>query len=261
MDIFVVLTGRKGHGKDSVADIAIKEFGCAGKVALANWFKETLAQEFKIPLEKFFDTQQKDAEFEKPIVVQRRNLRNLLLKIGEYGFMNVNKISTMRWEGRQLRSIREMMLWFGHEVVTKSCGDVFHCKVTEERKIPLIPRKPNHANIIFITDARQYVQSKYFMDKYKYVFPVLVSRPNGSGDDHPVEKAVDEFPESYFFAKIENDGSLGDLNDKVRQLLLLIKKAVTGEAEVSVPQPATKKKTKTKKEINNEAIEPQQEDK
>ena len=226
MDIFVVLTGRRGHGKDTVADIAIEKFKCSAKVALADWFKEELSKEFRIPIERFYDQKLKEEPFEKPVVVQRKNLRSLLLKIGEYGFMNVNRLSTVKWEGRELKTTRDMMLWFGHDLVTVCCGDDFHCKVTDEQRIADLPRKPNHANIFFITDARKYLQSKYFVEKYKHVFPIKVTMPNGSHDDHMVERAVDEFPPDYFFAELKNDGDLKDLEEKVHKMLLAIKKSV-----------------------------------
>lgn len=235
MDILVVLTGRRGSAKDSVADIAIQKFGALGKVALADWFKKELSNEFKIPLVKFYSAE-KDATLSSPIVISRPNLRALMQRLGFLGFNNMHRVSTSRWEGRQINSIRELMLWFGHEVVTGFAGDEFHCKVTEAQALSKMSGRPNHANLIFITDARQYIQSKYFLDKYPFVFPVLVTRSGGSADDHPVEKSVDEFPSNYFFHTVENDGTLDDLEDKVKGLLVAIKDEVTrrsgGTAEV-----------------------------
>lgn len=224
MDIYIVLTGRRRSGKDSLADIAIKDFGCAGKVALADWFKRVLSNEFKFHLHKFY-SEEKDYALVPPIVLDRGHLRNLMMQLGAAGFNNVNRISTSKWEGRQINSLRELMLWFGHDVVTKNCGDEFHCKVTE-KALAAVPRKPNHANIIFVTDARQYIQSKYFLDKYPFVFPVRVTRPDSSNDEHAVEKSVDEFPADYFFAEINNNKTLAGLKTAAKNLLLEVKGAV-----------------------------------
>lgn len=250
MDILVVLTGRRGSAKDSVADIAIKKFGAVGKVALADWFKQELSKEFKIPLDKFYSAE-KDATLSTPIVISRPNLRALMQRMGFLGFNGIHRVSTSKWEGRQINSIRELMLWFGHEIVTNFAGDEFHCKVTESSSLAKLPRKEHHANVIFVTDARQYIQSKYFVDKYPFVFPVLVTRPNGSADDHPVERSVDEFPSNYFFHTVENDGTLDDLEDKVKELLVAIKDEVTrrsGKAPEGVKQ--RKKVTKSANETN-----------
>ena len=245
MDILVVLTGRRGSAKDSVADIAINKFGAAGKVALADWFKQELSKEFKLPLVNFYSAE-KDATLSSPIVISRSNLRALMQRLGFLGFNNLHRVSTSRWEGRQINSIRELMLWFGHEIVTGFCGDAFHCVVTEMQTLSKLPRRANHANVIFVTDARQYIQSKYFMDKYPYVFPVLVTRSGGSADDHPVEKSVDEFPSNYFFHTVENDGTLDDLEDKVKELLVAIKDEVTRRSG-GTPEVVKQKKKVTKK--------------
>lgn len=224
MDVLIVLTGRRQHGKDTVADIGIKKFKCAGKLALADWFKEELSKEFRIPLEKFYDCEEKDKEFGKPIILTKANVRNLLMRVGDLGFNNVNRISTMKWWGRQLRSIREMMLWFGHEFVTKNCGDTFHCEVTERRLGDI--QRNGEVNAIFITDARKFEQSNYFKKKFVYVYPVRVTRPGGTEDDHFVEKANDAFPEDYFFETIVNDGELSDLENSVKDLLVKVKNSL-----------------------------------
>lgn len=227
MDVFIVLTGRKGHGKDTVADFAINDYKCDGKVGMADWFKEALAHEFNLPLDLFFNPELKDEPFSAPIIMKRKNIRNFLFKIGEYGFNNVNRISTMKWENRVFNTPRDMMLWFGHDFISLCCGEQFHCQVTDKLKIDKFPRKENHVNIFFVTDARKYMQSKYYLDHYDYVYPVKVVRPDGSDDDHAVEKSVDEFPEGYFFDVIDNDGTLDDLKKKVHKVLLKVKKNVT----------------------------------
>lgn len=257
MDIIIVLTGKRGHGKDTVANIGINNFGCTAKVALAAWFKEELSNEFKIPLENFYSTE-KDVQFEAPLVISRANLRNLLIRIAVRGYAGTSRIATGKWEGRLVNSVRELMLWFGHEFVSMNCGDRFHCEVTDSI-LSKIPRKPGIVNIFFVTDARQYGQSKFFMDKYKNVFPVLVVKPGGSADEHVVEKSVDEFPEGYFFDTIVNDGNEQELVEKVKSLLFKIKTIMTvgKTVPVSKKKPAKKQQkqsVETLKEENENGI-------
>lgn len=227
MDIYIVLTGRRGSGKDSVADIAIKDFGCAGKVGLADWFKKELSEEFRIELHKFY-SEQKDMDFCPPIVLSLRHIRGMVNRLADAGYPGTHRMATGKWDGRELKTIRQLMLWFGHDVVTQTCGDAFHCEVTEKRGLPKVPRVPgNHVNIVFITDARQYEQSKYFLDKYPFVFPVQVVRAGGTQDTHPVEASTDGFPERYFFHVVENNGTMEELGKKVQKMLLSVKKEVT----------------------------------
>lgn len=220
-DVLIVLTGRRQHGKDTVADIGINKFNCTAKLALADWFKEELSREFKIPIEKFYDINEKDKKFDSPLILTKANVRHLLMRIGDLGFNNVNRISTMKWWGRQLFSLRDMMLWFGHEFVTKNCGDTFHCKVTERRLADI--QRNGEVNAIFITDARQFGQSNYFKEKFAYVYPVRVVRPGGTEDNHAVEIAGDSFPEGYFFETIVNDGDVLNLENSVKDLLIKVK--------------------------------------
>jgi hypothetical protein len=151
-------------------------------------------------------------------------------KLDLAGYGATHRIAAAKWINRQINSPREMMLWFGHDVVSMHCGPKFHCQVTEKR-LARIPRKPNHANIIFITDARMHEESKYFVDKFPLAFPVLIDRTNSSSDDHPVERSVDEFPAGYFFHTLKNDGALEELPEKVKQMLLAVKNEVTRRME------------------------------
>ena len=255
MDVLIVLTGRRQHGKDTVADIGVDKFKCAGKVALADWFKKVLANEFRIPLENFYDAAEKDKPLDKPIVLTRPNLRNLVMQLGEHGFNNVNSLSTMKWWGRTINSLRDLMLWFGNEVVTNNCGDTFHCQVTERSFKAL--KRSSSINAIFVTDARKYEQSKYFVDKFPFVFPVRVIRPGGTDDNHQVEVANDLFPEEYFFETIVNDGSLKDLETKVKDLLMTIKAEVGAKLGKTSTKPITSRKATTegKKNVNKSSTD------
>lgn len=222
IDVYIVLTGRRGHGKDTVADIAINKFDCAGKVALADWFKKALAKVFRINIAKFYDTTQKDEVFMQPIIVNDTHLRGLMRVLrDEYGYEDAVRISTSRWRGRKIDSIRDLMLWFGNEVIYKNCGSDFH-NVATERLIANLPRK-KPVNAIFISDARLYGQSKYFIDNYPHVYAIKIIRPNGSKDLHPVENAADQFPKDYFFRTIINDGTVADLDVKIKIILEEIK--------------------------------------
>lgn len=215
-DVYVVLTGRTGSGKDTFAKIGVEKYGCAGYAALSDWFKKVLSDEFKLSIETFY-SDLKERPFKSPIMVSRRNLRNLKKAWADHGglSMGADRIATSQWVGRQLSSPREMMQWFAQDVVNKTVGPEFHCKVLEETYFKTAPRS-NEINLFFITDARNYKQSKYFKDKYPDVYTVkLVGSTDSEGSVHSSELDVERFPKNYFDAVIKNDGSLEDFEKEI----------------------------------------------
>ncbi len=246
-DILVTITGRRGSGKDALAKIGVEKFGCAGSVALSDWFKKILAKEFRLPLADFY-SEKKDEPFKTPIRLSMGDFRRLKRNLIDLGMLlQVDRMSVVKWENREIGSIRELMLWFANEWITKEYGDEFHCKVTEAQALKQVPRKEGAYNVIFITDARQLRQVNFFKKSYE-VFPIKIDRPDGPHDSNSVENAVDEFPESgYFFDTIVNDGTLEDLESKVKNILTSLKENVAQKYNTEVKQPPTKAKKETKK--------------
>jgi hypothetical protein len=227
MDILIVLTGRKRSGKDTFADFAIAKANCLAKTALADWFKEDLAKEFNLPLEKFY-TDDKDKPLDTPIIITRAKLDRLMVLLSErdvkQGYFP-HTFTTSRWEGRKIDSIRDLLIWFGSEVVRNNLGGEFHCEVTNQR-IKDMKRNLTGNNVIFVTDARFLEQSKFFLDRYPYSYPVLIKRPGGSNSNDPTETANDNFPPGYFFDTIINDGTVKDFEDKAKIALKRISEDV-----------------------------------
>lgn len=230
MDIIVPITGRRASGKDTIARIGIEKFGCTGSVALSDWFKRLLAAHFKLPLEDFYSAK-KDQDLERPLVIRRGDISRLLSSTSQMAskFVDVRyqKVSVMKWEGREIKSLRELMVWWANDVISENLGEELHNVITAQALDPKtqpvrIRRKAKRGefDLIFITDARQYKQSAWFKTHgFEHVYPIKVVRPLGSFDQTAPEKAVDEFPEGYFFETIINDESLEVLEQKVVAVL------------------------------------------
>jgi hypothetical protein len=235
IDVIIPLTGRTKSGKDAIAQIGVDKFGCTSALALSDWFKKILSSEFNIPLENFYNTL-KDEPLIKPIVLDMGNLRRLKREwSGKAGLGAVtDRIAVSKWRGRQINSIRELMQWWAHEVVNGTVGPEFHCKVLEQDYLKNVKRD-NDINVIFITDAREYSQSNYFVSKYPSVYPVKLVKSGEKELDHPGEHAVDKFPEGYFYETIENNGTLEDLELKVKTLLSNIMTDVKRRYEIHAP--------------------------
>lgn len=213
MDIIIPITGRRASGKDTIASMGIEHYGCLGSVALSDWFKKLLSDHFKIPLADFYDTKKKDADLATPIIIRRGDIARMLSKTSQLAAKHVDvryqKLSVAKWEGREIKSLRELMLWWADEVITKNFGETVHNAITAEA-IKALPRK--HASedrdfdVIFVTDARQHGQSAWFKSAgFQHVYPIKIVRTLGTLDQTAPEKATDEFPNGYFFDTIVND--------------------------------------------------------
>lgn len=218
MDIYVVLTGRRGHGKDTVAGM-MANYGANHSVALADWLKELLAKEFFLPVGDFYDEKIKDAPLAKPIVLNVKHLHHFVNALVEHGYKNYANMATSKWYGVQFDTLRDLMVWFGHDFVNELCGEQFHCSITDKRIEKIKSADSADKNVILITDGRVYGQSKYWVDRYPLVFTVKVEKPGGPMDNNALENSVDQFPAGYFYATIINDGSKEDLDQKVKTLM------------------------------------------
>jgi len=215
MDIIIPITGRRASGKDTIAQMGIEHYGCTASVALSDWFKKVLSDHFKIPLADFYSPK-KDAELETPIIIRRGDIARMLSKTSQLASKHVDvryqKLSVAKWEGRECRSLRELMIWWADEVITKNFGETVHNAITAEA-ISKIERKhageENAFDVIFVTDARQFGQSSWFKANFKHVYPIKITRPLGTLDQTFPEKATEEFPPEYFFATIVNEENPG----------------------------------------------------
>jgi hypothetical protein len=238
--VIIPITGRRLSGKDTVAKLAIEKFSCTGSVALSDWFKVLLAKHFSLPLENFYSAK-KDEPFDRPIVIRHGDISRLLSATSQSAsvFVDVRyqKLSISRWIGREVKSIRELMIWWANEVVSgsKELGEGLHNAITagaikkivdaENKRDP----KKDSPNVILVTDVRRHGQSVWFSDKpdsypeteprFKHVYPIKIERPLGTLDQDPSEMAVDEFPDNYFFATIVNDEDISALEQKVQEVL------------------------------------------
>lgn len=224
----IVLTGRKRTGKDTLADITMAKSNEANvsKFALADWFKHALSNVFKLPIDKFY-SEEKDAILDTPIVITKALMDRLMVVLNEndvkHGYV---MFSTSKWIGRQINSIRELLIWFGSEVVRNNLGGEYHCEVTYKKMQDASRKSITNYNILILTDARFLEQSKFFKDRYEHSYAVLIKRPGLDESNDPTETANDNFPTGYFFDTIINDGTLEDYEKKISQTLERINRDV-----------------------------------
>ena len=210
MDILIVLKGGSGSGQESVADIGISKFNCSGKVSMLDWMRGALSEEFGVPAERF--SVDADVRFERPVIVRPSSLRRLMMKLGEYGLIGVNRISTGKWNGRLIPTASAMLDWFYLEMVLPNCGDNFASLITKEKGLAAIPRRLDQTyDVIFVTDVNTDAQINVLKRGVPLFFVVSVDKT----DANPLA-----------FDSIVNDGGLVDLEVKVRDMLLKVQEEV-----------------------------------
>lgn len=238
--IIVPITGRRKSGKDTVASLAVSKFRCSGTIALGDWFKVLLSKHFKVPLDHFYGPE-RDRPLPQPIQLRHSDISRLIASagssVGNHVDVRFQKISISKWVGRQINSLRELMIWFAQEVITNSVGADIHNQITQKAITNFLKDRPIHPrafDVVLIPDVRQYPQSVWFSSKaqwsdkkprYEFVYPIKIERPDGTFDQTSEEVAVDAFPAGYFFETIVNDGTIAELEGKVKETLERIRAA------------------------------------
>jgi hypothetical protein len=210
MDILIALRGKPGSGQKDVADIGIEKFNCTGKTAILDWQKKLLSDEFGVSLELL--NSEEPVVLDRPFAVKPSNIRRLLMKLGEYGFSNINRVSTGKWNGRYIATTEDMINWFSKEFVLAICGDMFVGEVTKNLGIKPIVRKEDQTyDVIFVTDVETDAQINALKHGISLFFVVSVDKTDTN---------------ALAFESIVNDGSLVDLELKVRDMLLKVQEEV-----------------------------------
>ncbi len=196
MDIYILLTGDDSITK-KVADQAVEKFGCYAQVDLRDWLYQDLSDALPGLTESDF---LEGKEFEKELVIGRGPVHKLMRRLGERGFNNVNRVSTMKWWGRAVNSTSQLVKWFGDEVVTKNCGIAFHAQQTLA-SLTVFKRisTTGDASTIVITGFTHPDQVTLFKKELDFVYPILV-------DSDLFDPYRDSFPsDDFFFARIDGD--------------------------------------------------------
>lgn len=192
MTHIIMLTGRKGHGKDTVADIIAEVIESEytnnklNRIALATPFKELMAKTFSISVDDLNDLKndlnQIKSDSENPAV--DTNMRRILQNFGEHS--------------------------------KTQFGDEVWCQVADRNLC---------RGINIITDLRLELEKDYFKEKYgRAVHTIKVKRERklkGPEDEHISEIEVDNMEVDY---NISNAGTIEDLRIEVRKVLKEIEK-------------------------------------
>lgn len=240
--VLITLSGRARNGKDTFADIGLREYGATAKLALADWLKESSARVLGISLDRFY--QGKDTPFDKPMVLTPERLRRLVGELKQAGYAKATTMGTSKWDGRQFATARDFLVWYSEKVVKPLLGETTYCRQLERRLAERIAADSKSTSasqgvlVYFITDCRFQFEIEYFQKAFPgKTYPVRIVRPDQPRLDLISENSIDDIDESLFFALIVNDGSLDDFNRSVLDVFKRVRAQVVAESTV-VPSAA-----------------------
>lgn len=206
----VAFCGSKGSGKSTSATIFNQLVTSnVEELAIAGHLKEACSRVWKLEMRLFLDPKFKEVELEDFIVLERRDVENLLRD-----FDVIPKDEFVRPHlGRVLRTPRALLQYIGTEVL-HPIDPLIHVKKAMRKKDP--------AKITLITDLRFVAEFNYLKEKHDAdFFPVYVKNPAAelaaSMDSHASERQYIEFVTRCVV--LNNEGSMESLKNGIAQLI------------------------------------------
>lgn len=163
MKKIIALTGYIGSGKDTAADIILKEFQNLPTITFAKNMKSILSKVFDLDPKYFVDRNLKDSNLEDPIYMSPELIDSVCRLYGyelEYDQMRP-------FIGRMIHSPREMMEFFGTTVL-QSLDKQIHVK----QEFRLAEKSDNY----LITDVRFEHEYNYLIDNFDQVQLLFIDR-------------------------------------------------------------------------------------
>lgn len=211
---YFLLSGFKGSGKDTFADMVLEELKTKGvdvkKYSLAGKLKSSCCKIADLPLEYAYDEFLKEKALDKPIPFSMREL-DLILSEFEVTLPRDLKETLVRPEG--FNTMRFGLQYVGTNVLRHASPSI-HCEVTEKQI------KKEGADLAIISDCRFFNESDYFKSLTMFVHR-KAKMPENTPDLHRSEKEMFELMEELPW--IDNNSTLENLRKKASRLSMVIK--------------------------------------
>ena len=109
--MIIGIDGLAGAGKDTVADILVKE-GFT-KVSFADALRKSVSESFEIPLDTFLDRSTKDKPFNQPLILNGKDLSEFCINTR---FENKTDEVIIKFSGIEIESPRRLLQFMGTEI-------------------------------------------------------------------------------------------------------------------------------------------------
>lgn len=176
----IALTGYIGSGKDTAADIILKEFPGLPTITFAKNMKVILGKVFNLDQKYFTDRTLKEANLEDPIYMSPELIDSVCRLYGyelEYDQMRP-------FIGKMIYSPRELMEFFGTTVL-QSLDKQIHVK----QEFRLAQRSDNY----LITDVRFEHEYKYLVENFDQVQLLFIDRASAEAAAKPRKSIAEQY--------------------------------------------------------------------
>lgn len=212
---YFLLSGFKGSGKDTFADMVLSELHDHGvdakKYSLAGKLKSACCHFAGLPIDYAYDEFLKEKVLDKPIHFSMMELEYVLTQF-EVELPLELKETLIVPEG--FSTMRRALQYVGTDVLRHASASI-HCEVTEKQI------KREGTALAIISDCRFFNEAEYFQAPTFFVHR-KAKMPENTPDLHRSEKEMFELMAE--LPTIDNNSSLDDLRKKAkRQALILIK--------------------------------------
>lgn len=204
--MIISLSGLKGSGKDTVADVLIKKFNFK-RLSLADPLKELCSSVFNLPINTFHDVDLKDTVFENPIILSSEHLAQLSFDLNELGY-SVNPNLFSDFKGVALESPRHILVFIGTDLCRNLVRATIWVDILRDRL-----QKADTSTVV--TDAR--FQNERDLLKSLGGIKIWVDRPEATRNFDPNSahiSEVEQLSDSYDVTII-NDRSISFLQESV----------------------------------------------
>ncbi len=111
------ISGKARHGKDTIANVMVKDFGFR-KISFADALKNISSKMFNIELDTFYNDNKKDKQFEEPVVLDNLNIVLFSEYVSDVVGMPAHSIydSLKDKAGKVFNTPRELLQYVGTEL-------------------------------------------------------------------------------------------------------------------------------------------------
>lgn len=194
----LLLSGFKGSGKDTLADMVIREISKQGvnvkKYALAYRLKQASALMASRSIADLDDRVEKERIFESPLVITDEMVDTIF---EVFKMKRPNEASAH--VGKEMRSLRHLMQYAGTEIMRSTRPDI-HCEKTHE---VILKEKPD---FFIISDNRFMNEITYFNNCEKVFVDRKSVEPKKTPDLHPSELMMFDIRDN--IRNIDNNSTL-----------------------------------------------------
>lgn len=205
------LTGRKGVGKDTAAEVLLDN-GWA-RLSFADPLKDLCAATFDIKPAKFYNPEFKDVIFTQPIILSSDHADNFMAGLDTpiYGHAQANLIYDA-FDGKILNTARELLQFIGTDVIRNCVSNTYWIDIAEKKLQNWIERD---TKVVF-TDVR-FPNERDLIKDYKGIV-VKITR-NKDDKESILDNHISESLEFKVDTTISNNGTVEELHHLIKEVI------------------------------------------